>query len=275
MDLNRPSACFALALAYAALAACRGASVGPAPAATPARPASVFADAPVSVEGRPLEVRVLGTGGLTVLFVASIHGDEAAGTPLLHAFLRRLEDNPSWLAGRRAVVVPVANPDGVAHRTRGNAGDVDLNRNFPAKNWRAARAHGHAPLSEPESRFLHLLIETYAPERILSFHQAAELIDYDGPGGALAHRLAAVSPLSVRRMGARPGSLGSWAGVDRGLAIITVELPRSADRLDSEASWERYGGLLVEALRGEGGSLPAEDPERQAEAERAPQREQR
>ncbi len=50
-------------------------------------------------------------------------------------------------------------------------------------------------------------------------------------------------------MGARGGSLGSYAGTDLGIPVITIELPRSADRLDRDAAWEVYGSLLVEALQ--------------------------
>jgi len=201
-----------------------------------------------SVEGRPIEYAELGTGGETVLVIATIHGDEAAATPLLYELAARLACGPAWLAGRRVVVVPTVNPDGAARRSRSNARGVDLNRNFPAENFRARG--GAEPLSEPESLAVFELVERYAPERILSFHQAAELIDYDGPAAELAAALAAVSPLAVERMGARPGSLGSWAGVDRRIATITVELPRSDDGRSAAELWELYGPLLARAVAG-------------------------
>jgi protein MpaA len=233
----------ALLSAAIALGACRSHEPGET-APTPAPPPSGL-----STEGRWLEYGVYGHGGVTVLILATIHGDEGAGTPLLEALGERLAGNPTWLEGKRAVVVPVLNPDGVERRQRTNARGVDLNRNFPAGNWRSSRRHGELPLSEPESRFVADLIDAYRPATILSFHQAADLIDYDGPGGALAHHLAACSSLEVRRLGARAGSLGSYAGVDLKIPVITIELPRSADRLSRAEAWERYGVLLTEALR--------------------------
>ena len=37
-------------------------------------------------------------------------------------------------------------------------------------------------------------------------------------------------------------------GLALGRPIITLELPRSADALDDDASWDRYGAMLVQAL---------------------------
>lgn len=229
-------------------------------------PASAEAAEPVpwhpagqSLEGRRIDVAVFGTEGPGVLFIGTIHGDEAAGTPLLVALAERLAQAPDWLAGRRVVVVPLLNPDGHAQKSRGNARGVDLNRNFPAANWHATERHGAAPLSEPETRALVELARDHGIERILSFHQAADLIDYDGPGAELAAALAAVSPLRLAHMGARPGSLGSWAGMDGGIPVITVELPRAADVATSAELWELYGPLLVAAIRhpfADGGEEP-------------------
>ena len=218
--------------------------------------------APRSVEGRDLESSVHGTGSEVVLFLATIHGDEAAGTPLLQRLARELTPDHPVLAGRCAVVVPVVNPDGFERDRRRNANGVDLNRNFPAENWKESWRRGTEPLSEPESRFVAHLIEAYRPARIVSLHQPASQIDYDGPAAELAEHMAAACHLEVERMGTRPGSLGSWAGVDLGIPIVTVELPRPTDRLSEDEAWERYGAMLLAALEGPPPAplFPAEDP---------------
>jgi len=240
----------ALALVGALLAAtgCRSAApaaetAGAAPSAPPWRVIDR------SIEERPIECAVFGEGPVTVLVLASIHGDEAAGTPLVRELAARLHEAPDWLHGRRVIVVPEVNPDGVARGRRENARGVDLNRNFPARNWRAGRRYGAEPLSEPESRTVHDLVERYGVDRIVSCHQAADLLDYDGPARALAEAMTAVSPLRIGRLGARPGSLGSWAGVDRGIPTITIELRRADDRASGAELWERYGLMLVVAVR--------------------------
>ncbi|MBI1851784.1 MAG: DUF2817 domain-containing protein [Planctomycetes bacterium] len=201
-----------------------------------------------SVEGRPIDVVVLGNGPIVVMILATIHGDETAGTGLVRGLERELHDRPSMLQGRRVVLVPVANPDGVARGTRGNAHGVDLNRNFPAANFSRSASHSDAALSEPESRMLERLIRTFGPDRIVSIHQPLACIDWDGPADALAHAMAARSSLPAHRLGGRPGSLGSWAGGTLGTPIVTVELPRSASNLGERDLWDRYGDLLLTAV---------------------------
>ena len=233
--------------------------------ASTARVDSAAVGAGRSVEGRAIEVLEFGEASETVLFLATIHGDEPAGTPLLRAFADELTRQPELTRNRRAVLVPLLNPDGFAADRRSNARGVDLNRNFPSANHRRGRSGGGDPLSEPESRLVAELLATYDPLAILSFHQAARCIDYDGPAAALAARLAACSELPVDRLGARAGSLGSYAGEDQGRATVTVELPAGAERLDEATLLLRYGPMLRAAL-----SFPAEDLQRYEEAPERP-----
>jgi protein MpaA len=213
-------------------------------------PLPLIGSVPMSVEGRPLEYFVLGPEfERTVLFLATIHGDEAAGTPLLNTMMDTLAADPELLHGQRVVVIPVVNPDGLAANTRRNARNVDLNRNFPASNYKQTTTHGERPLSEPATKLIHQIVQLTKPELIVAFHQAADRIDYDGPAASIAHRMADASPFDVRRMGLREGSLGSWAGATCGIAVVTVELPRSADDLTQEEAWETYGPMVLEALR--------------------------
>jgi protein MpaA len=200
-----------------------------------------------SVEGRPILARVLGVGPDTFLFLASIHGNEPAGAPLLKWLGDHLVENPELLVGRRVVLVPVANPDGLAADTRYNARGVDLNRNFPAANRVDSRRSGTA-LSEPESRCLARVIEHYRPNRAVSIHQPLSCVDYDGPALELARVMAESSRLPVKRLGSRPGSLGSFLGVDHGIPIITLELPRKAPAQTKAVLWREYKEALVAAV---------------------------
>jgi protein MpaA len=198
--------------------------------------------------GRPIRYEVIGSGEETVLFLATIHGDESAGTPLLHRLAEELSALPSLRAGRRIVVVPVCNPDGYASGRRRNDAGVDLNRNFPAPNFSASRHYGSTPLSEPESIAVHGLITRYEPTRIISIHQPLACIDYDGPGHDLAAAMACEAKLPVRKLGGRAGSLGSYAGVTLGIPTITVELPRGAHHQRDDALWGSYGRMLLRAI---------------------------
>ncbi len=201
-----------------------------------------------SVGNRPLVAQIYGDGSDTVLIMASIHGNETAGTPLVHRLGAYLLEQPQILEGRRVILVPVTNPDGAHINMRKNLRGVDLNRNFPAGNYRASGNHGAAALSEPESRALVGLIDKYAPRRIISIHQPMTCIDYDGAADGLARLMAGSSGLPLKKIGSLPGSLGSYAGTTRHIPIVTVELPRQADDLPEQSLWNRYGRMLLLAV---------------------------
>lgn len=202
----------------------------------------------LSVEGRPIEVHSYGHGRDVVLIMATIHGNEAAGTPLVHRLAVELESNPSHLEGRRVVLMPMANPDGFAADTRENANGIDLNRNFPADNFTVTDAHGREPLSEPESRTIKQVLDRERPNRVVSIHQPLACVDWDGPGEGLARAMGEWTDLPVKRLGSRPGSLGSYTGLSHNTPIITLELPREASELDPEALWRQYGNTLLAAI---------------------------
>jgi len=185
----------------------------------------------------------------TVLFLGGIHGDEPAGVPLCQALRGYLARHPEALAARRVVVAAAVNPDGLTARTRTNARGVDVNRNFAARNRTNGRRHGPRALSEPETRFVAELIRRFRPAAIVTIHQAATCVDHDGPALALARAMSRACGLPVRKLGAYPGSLGSYAGVDLGIPVITLELTAAASRRDEAALWGKYGRALLVAIR--------------------------
>ena len=201
-----------------------------------------------SIENRQIECLVLGKGEDVVLIIASIHGNENGGTPLVLQLTEYLHQHPDLLRGRKVVLLPVANPDGVFYNYRFNARGVDLNRNFSAANRRNIAQFGHTALSEPEARIIKQLVEEYLPDRIVTIHQGLDCIDHDGPGKALAERMAQYCSLPVKKLGAQPGSLGSYAGETLGIPIITLELPWRHGGFNSKHLWDKYGAALVTAV---------------------------
>lgn len=212
-----------------------------------------------SVEKRPIDCIEIGSGKETVFFLASIHGDEPAGTPLLHRLAEYLRRHPQARQGHRVLLLPEANPDGMARESRCNARGVDLNRNFAAANRTATRRHGVSALSEPEATVIERLILQYAPRCIVSIHQPLDCVDYDGPAKDLAFDMAKLCRLPVRKLGTRPGSLGAWAGEDLGIPIITIELPSDASQLAPDELWDRFGTALLAAIVHEA-SADRDDP---------------
>jgi len=201
-----------------------------------------------SIENRPIECLVLSEGEDVIFILATIHGNEPAGTPLVYQLAGYLQQHPHLLQGRKVVLLPVANPDGMAYNQRYNARGVDLNRNFSTVNrWNNA-SFGYTALSEPEARVIARLIRQHKPDRIVTVHQPLACIDYDGPALALARLMAQYCDLPIQKLGAQPGSLGSYAGLILGIPIVTFELPRSADRLGQESLWGKYGRSLIAAV---------------------------
>ena len=226
----------------------------PSPMAAPARPAAspvpYAADlvAGHSVEGRAIPVHVRGLGPDVCLVMATIHGDESAGTPLLQRLLAHLEGHPELLRGRRVVVMPVANPDGLANGTRANANGVDVNRNFEAPGRRDGGRYGAGALSEPEAVAVRGVVRQFGPSRVLSLHQPLACVDWDGPAEGIARRVAAAADLPLRKLGTRPGSMGAWAQAS-GLALVTLELPPRVETLGADELWRRYGEAVLRFVR--------------------------
>lgn len=197
-----------------------------------------------SVEGRPIVLHMIGDGGTAILIMGAFHGDEPTSADTAAALLSHIRRNPELAKGRRIGVIPVVNPDGLARGTRGNARGVDLNRSFPASTWsrrpRGRTFGGDAPGAEPETQAVMTVLDSLRPVRILSIHSIARgrhCVNYDGPGRELAEAMAAGNGYPVReRMGyPTPGSFGTWAGGDRQIPTITLELPRDAD---AATCWE-------------------------------------
>lgn len=186
--------------------------------------------------GRPIRGRTFGAapGGAAataLLVVGATHGDEPASADAVWELADRLALAPPGADHVTVHVVPALNPDGLVAGTKNAASDVDLNRNFPARNFAREHAPGYdpgpAPLSEPETALLAHLVEDLRVGAVLSVHAPLACVNFDGPAEAWAGAIAAASgwPLRPSIGYPTPGSLGSWLGVDRGMPVLTLELP--------------------------------------------------
>ena len=223
--------------------------LAPAPA-TPTHPDAVARAVEIghSVQARPILMRTIGRGLRKVLLIGGIHGDEREGhlaaAELPEAFVAR------DLGSRVTLfVVEDLNPDGSADDTRGNANRVDLNRNFPARNFGGA---GGDALSQPEARVLHRLVLDLRPDLIIVLHswRGRRFINFDGPAADLAARFSRLSGYPLVRSDEfepTPGSLGSWIGRDLGMPILTLEFQRGSD---PRQCWEDTREALLEVIAG-------------------------
>jgi murein peptide amidase A len=208
-----------------------------------------------SVKGIPIPMHVYGQETRPLLIFAAIHGDEANTAGVVRRLVEYLDSHPEACRGCSVAVIPVANPDGLARGTRCNARDVDVNRNLPARNWRSSdkgRYHGGTEhSSEPETRALIQAVELLDPRGIISLHciqRGRHGNNYDGPGEELARLLSARNGYRVlKTIGyPTPGSFGSWAGVDRAIPTVTLELPSD---MDGEAAWRENREALLDAIQ--------------------------
>jgi len=230
------------------------------PPVAPPRPAVRTFAVTRSVQGRPIVVHVFGDAPRPVLIFGGIHGDEPTSRELAERFVQYLRDHPDLWHGRSVIVAPAINPDGLAAGTRQNAHGVDCNRNFPAKNWRRTapsnRYHGGpAPASEPETCAVLALVKTYKAARVVSVHAISggrECNNYDGPAQRIAEVMSARNgyPPKASIGYPTPGSFGTWAGVERKIPVITLELPAGKP---IDAVWPGNRDALLSLL----GAAPA------------------
>lgn len=178
---------------------------------------AVHSSGPVADRGNP-------GPALKVLVVGCIHGDETAGM----AIARRLIVTPPS-RGVEQWIVPTLNPDGVAADTRGNARDVDLNRNF-SYDWAhlgGGEYSGTGPLSEPESRAAERLIRRIQPDLTIWFHQPFGIVDRSGGNPFVERRFSQLVGLPLVRLHGRyPGSATRWQNhAFPASTAFVVELP--------------------------------------------------
>lgn len=158
-----------------------------------------------------------------VLVIGVVHGDEPQGEYLINKYLDSNIES-------KLAFIPCLNPDGKNLGTRVNANGVDINRNFPTKNWILSDKNeffgGEAPASEQETIFLINLIEEIKPKLILTLHAPFKVVNYDGNAKLIAQKISNIINYPVQEnIGyPTPGSLGTWAGIEKNIPTITLEL---------------------------------------------------
>src|SRR5574344_2005064 len=167
------------------------------------------------------------------LVIGVFHGDEPQGKFLIEKYLDSELNQPHLL------FIPCLNPDGMELKKRTNSNNVDLNRNFPTKNWGENKGDnatcddcetdyygGTAPSSEIETQFLVNIIEKYKPTMVLTLHSPYKVVNYDGPAKEIAEKISNIIkyPTEGSIGYPTPGSFGTWAGIERNIPVITLEL---------------------------------------------------
>lgn len=158
-----------------------------------------------------------------ILIIGVFHGDEPQGEYFINSYLEK-----SPISGKNSLYfIPKLNPSGV----RKNTNEVDLNRNFPTKNWELGEKNsnyfgGEKPASEKETKYLVDLINRNDFGAIITIHAPYKTVNYDGPAQELAEKISNIIdyPVSSDIGYATPGSFGTYCGKERSIPTITIEI---------------------------------------------------
>lgn len=159
----------------------------------------------------------------SVLVIGVFHGDEPQGDFLIREYLNKNPDS-------NILFIPCLNPDGKILKKRTNLNGVDLNRNFPTSNWKLLPKNeyfgGKSPASEIETQFLIKIIEQYNPKLILTLHAPYKIVNYDGEAKDISEKISKIIGYPIQKdIGyPTPGSFGTWAGLEKNIPTITLEL---------------------------------------------------
>ena len=180
----------------------------------------------------------------TVLILGVMHGEEPQGEFLIRKFLQTCNENE---LKNKLIFVPCINEYGKLHNIRQNKNGVDLNRNYPTKNWKLTEKNeyfgGTSPASEDETKFLINLIEKNKPDFILTIHAPFKVVNFDGPAKQIAQKISRITgyPLQADIGYPTPGSFGTYYGVERNIPVITLELPEDEN---NEKLWKDNKGVF-------------------------------
>lgn len=218
-----------------------------------------------SVQENPLIYTTIGNVNAKerFLIMCGVHGDEITPIKFCFDLIQNIERSIDDIF---IVIAPIVSPDSFLTNkpTRTNHNGVDVNRNFPTKNWDSQalkkwkhryrsdkrRFPGHKSNSEEETKFQIELISKYQPSNIISVHAPLTLLDYDGPSfthdGKIHSAKLFLKEMSKRADNYRikdypvfPGSLGNYAGNELKIPTLTLELP-SSDPAKHKEFWNTF-----------------------------------
>ncbi|MDB4582570.1 DUF2817 domain-containing protein [Draconibacterium sp.] len=163
---------------------------------------------------------------LAILVIGVFHGEEPQGAYIINRYLKKRDFKD---INNHLFFIPCLNPFGMKRGIRVNSNGVDLNRNYPTKNWELTikdeNYSGMAPASEVETKFMIEVLEKVKPDVILTLHAPLKLVNYDGPAKHMAEKIAEICGYPVQKdIGySTPGSFGTYCGIERNIPTITLE----------------------------------------------------
>ncbi|APJ04969.1 M14 family zinc carboxypeptidase [Silvanigrella aquatica] len=215
------------------------------------------------------------------IVLGGVHPDELTPIHLAFKFAETLQNNPELYNNAHVIVAPLVNPDGFFSNPpkRTNANGVDLNRNFPTATWNKyayqvwvrskvkdkRKFPGNFANSEQGTRFQGDLIAKYHPDKVISIHAPLAFLDLDyeipklltlgklteqqKKARSLAELLSrSAGNYRIKDIGIYPGSLGNYAGNERIIPTITLEMNSSNPRFVRKF-WNEFSPGLFKAIK--------------------------
>lgn len=209
-----------------------------------------------SYEKRDIKIYIFSNGQKRLAILGSMHGDEPQGKYIIEQLIGYIKNTSEILNlnDKQILLIPAINPDGLFRKTRANANKVDLNRNFPTKDWKKipfnqdpAHYPGDKPASEVETRMLIKEITEFKPKIIINIHSPYKVINYDSNALKVAKLMAKYNEYKISDdIGyPTPGSFGTYFGKERNIQVITLETgPDSGKK-----AWHENKEALIEVIK--------------------------
>jgi len=201
-----------------------------------------------STDRRPIESMILGSGPDRIAVLASLHGDEMQSVSLVEELARTLRQHPEYLKTATVLLVKCPNPDGYISHSPYNINGVDLNRNFPAANWKELRntRAGARAASEAETRVVVRLLADFHPRLLVHLKDSrhAGVVNYEGDVESRAKQIGGrISAQVVQGLGEKTsGSVENYAFTRLSCSSLTLLLAREAS---DETAWARNRDMLL------------------------------
>jgi serine/threonine protein kinase len=143
-----------------------------------------------SVQGRDIKVGIIGAPkGTAIVVIGNIQGNQVNTLDLVNSLADDFDEDPDSIPSNVTFhFIPTINPDGAEYKTRRNANDVDLNRNWDTFDWTAdpeqpegtvRSAGGSHPHSEPETQaladYLRKQLQQNSDTRVVLWHASQRL----------------------------------------------------------------------------------------------------
>jgi hypothetical protein len=184
-----------------------------------------------------------------VFIMGGQHGGPEGNTVrLAWQLLAHFEDNPHEIPPEiRLVLMPEANPDGLARGSRQYGSGVDPNRNWGGADWSPDAADsngafrpglgGPEPFSEPETQALRDYVLGLRPALVINYHSRGGFI-LGGRAGTFGQAYAQASGYARPTPGGggaggvlgyrATGSMNVWLG-EQGIPGMLIELATTHD----------------------------------------------